>query len=504
MPTDSFGTRRESFQGFRCSPQPVTIHRLVGRRSVANVTVPRIEIPRSTRYSCVTSSGRITHIRKHDIPLFTGNKHGVACRSGHELLLRHAIERSGRSVQSLIAPPPLPPAVRIELAALLPDPAVIQFVGSNEQGLIWYNLNRVDLAWVIRQLVQSWPEHRFLIIALTRGEAQELCYALGGRANGVKLYLDSTLSDRNTRIAITLPSRMGSAPLDAADIIIFLNAMTTTHKGAEWVLHGVNKQRVYGFLPRDEAPSKYEWARLTAVFGFDSVMAPAHGITHCKVRVVRVSIDGGPRPPAQASTLDLKRQGIWAHPLRNRWIARLARRLSAGQHGHERSLVQAGLDDKPQRVLVVVEGLDHALALTSTLKNWPILAEADANTDGIDAHNKRQIVSPDAFLGGDTAHAICTMSALPHIKMENWDVLIRCDAGIGGLELDLNYILEMLPKSACSLVVVDFADRHHPELRRRSRSRLDAYIRAEWEIVGMDPADVALQRLGCTLARRAR
>ena len=82
------------------------------------------------------------------------------------------------------------------------------------------------------------------------------------------------------------------------------------------------------------------------------------------------------------------------------------------------------------------------------------------------------------------------------------DVLVRADAGIGlppGLRPEHLFVHQLGPE----LIVIDVADRHHPELRRAARRRERAYHAEGWA-VGPHPCMDALRAFEATRPGRAR
>jgi hypothetical protein len=78
------------------------------------------------------------------------------------------------------------------------------------------------------------------------------------------------------------------------------------------------------------------------------------------------------------------------------------------------------------------------------------------------------------------------------------DVLVRADGGVGLPALGSMELTEPNSEPVRLLLVVDVDDRHHPVLRRRSRSRREAYDRRGWFAPGVEPVQARVNEFLAT------
>jgi hypothetical protein len=211
----------------------------------------------------------------------------------------------------------------------------------------------------------------------------------------------------------------------------------------------------------------------TELFGPEEMKIPAHGWVERQVEVVPVRFKGG-KACWDRRAVTRKRCDLWHHRLRNRLIGRLARSLAAGDRA-DLSACIPGLENipafpLPARVVVVVEGEEHADALKAKLPDWPV----------------------DAPAAGRLVGQILTFDGLRSRTLEDVDVIVRADAGTGLLPLGPFAVATPSYRVSRSLFVVDVIDDNHPELRQAVNQRTKAYLDAGWRPATCDAVDVAL------------
>jgi hypothetical protein len=179
-------------------------------------------------------------------------------------------------------------------------------------------------------------------------------------------------------------------------------------------------------------------------------------------------------------------EGVGRHFARHRRLARLARLLIKGDRATLAAsfpaVAAAAELPLPAAVLIVTADVEQARVLARRLRGWPIITAADAYVESRlrFAHVSGELVTFDALRG------------LPYVDA---DVLIRADGGTGALPLAPAALETASGWPSKPLLVVDVDDRHHPELRRRSRARQRAYRDLGWLPVGQDQVDVALDTI---------
>jgi hypothetical protein len=153
--------------------------------------------------------------------------------------------------------------------------------------------------------------------------------------------------------------------------------------------------------------------------------------------------------PPDATLLALARTAIWHNGHWNRLIAGLARALVAGEHQKLRHwspvLAQAVAKLSDPRVVVLVENVEHALALLPRLPGWSLLT-GEVNTQGLNQAARNALKQAQPRIG-QNSRLITTLAALPHLDLAQADVLVRADAGCSELPLTPLLLRRALPKS---------------------------------------------------------
>jgi hypothetical protein len=91
-------------------------------------------------------------------------------------------------------------------------------------------------------------------------------------------------------------------------------------------------------------------------------------------------------------------------------------------------------------------------------------------------------------------YAIATAAALGIVNLARVGTLIRASGGVGLPPLAKGDLAVYGSAAVGRLVLVDFADRHHPLLRRQSRLRHQAYVERGWFGAGVDPMEARVER----------
>jgi hypothetical protein len=87
---------------------------------------------------------------------------------------------------------------------------------------------------------------------------------------------------------------------------------------------------------------------------------------------------------------------------------------------------------------------------------------------------------------------------LANLDLSCAGVLVRADGGVGPPPLAPAQLIEPDDGPARPLLLLDFDDRHHPELRRRTRLRREAYAERGWLAPGVDPVRARVERFLAT------
>jgi hypothetical protein len=219
------------------------------------------------------------------------------------------------------------------------------------------------------------------------------------------------------------------------------------------------------------------------------------------VEVAQYVIRRGVRLPPAAGLVAVKQHGLWHHEVRNRLVARAARLLRDGYQGPQgesadisfaKLTFDEGLPDSgfpgeaPGRVVVLVEGVEHGLALARHLPGWPLVA-AHACEDGLSADQVQAVREGRAARRSLPAGAVVTAAALQDLGLDDVAVVVRADGGTG-LPFTPGQLVRANASPTRRLLLLDVEDRHHPLLRRWARQRHNAYRECGWFAPGVDPA----------------
>jgi len=144
-------------------------------------------------------------------------------------------------------------------------------------------------------------------------------------------------------------------------------------------------------------------------------------------------------------------------------------------------------------VWLIVDDVEHALALKDCLRDWRIGTGLSINVGGLTCDQRRQVMAGRSPFLTSPGPCIVTGAGMEEADLSQVDVLIRADGGTG-LPPITHEQLAQAHTDCRPLLIVDFQDRHHPELRRRSRQRRPAYARRGWFPVGVEPAQARVNQ----------
>jgi hypothetical protein len=368
-----------------------------------------------------------------------------------------------------------------------------------------------DLAVMIGR---AWPSLRLVVGVARVDEARGLADALRGAGVHAALASHRHIPREDARVVVSTYGQLGRASIGIHDLDFLILADAVEALGIRprefldptyWA-GSVRVPRVIGMVPtgRRLAPSdRIGLIELCGPYAYDlaALGMVARPVTYsmtkvCGGRIVSTlrqfgrrrrrpgqHVERGQQPISDPSVVDLLRAGIWRHPIRNRRLTRLARLVEAG----DRATLAADFPDVaavddlqlPAAVAVVVHGREHAHVLAARLPGWSVIDRGPAQAPGTNSEDRARGV-------------IVTLDGLRDLLAFDAGVIIRADGGTGGLTLPPASMVGPPAVPPRPLLVVDCADRHHPELRRRARARQAAYRDAGWLLAGQDEVDVAL------------
>jgi hypothetical protein len=225
--------------------------------------------------------------------------------------------------------------------------------------------------------------------------------------------------------------------------------------------------RFFGLLGDRVVLNSNERLLLEVIFG-DTILGTP--LPRPFVAFQRVSI---PLRCSADNVLDWKREAIWDNVTRNREVAEFAKAVAGAtclttrpMPSNIARLVAEQTGDQ-RRVCLLVEGLDHARHLAGLLPDWPII---DLNLVQGPWMSLLSSLQPPGLHGRG---CIVTYSAIDSSKVSFGNILIRADAGTGGLDPDC---------SAAPKVIIDLVDLGSSQLESRFRKRLAAYHAVGMEV----------------------
>jgi len=365
-----------------------------------------------------------------------------------------------------------------------------------------------DPAWLIAQIALAFPDASIVIAVARIDDARRLFERLHRWLPDSELSLMTGKSKavvETNRVLVATYISLGDGAARTAHRNIFIagHAIEVLSKKGKRALDEASNARFVGLLPLDEELAPRDEDEMRGYFGFVEVEVPGHGQCPLAVDLALEPMAGGPRIPHEIDDLQLMRKGIWQNPVRNRCIAKLAKDLPGGSQlalGKRFPTVAKAVEGiESPRTAVIGANIEQALALANQLPGWAIARARDGETRGLRRRDRDLLDQARPGLGR-TNKLIVTVAAIELLALAQIDVLIRADGGVGATPFAAAQ-LAIDGRSDHRLLLVDFADRHNPELRRRSRQRRDAYTARGWFAPGADPVS---ERVKLFLARRPR
>lgn len=378
------------------------------------------------------------------------------------------------------------------------DPGLLEFIRGCEHGVVMYGKGRVEPARLVAQIGLAFPTATVAVAAATNGEVEKVSGQIRRWLPGVATATaDRCPADVGPVVVATYYGLAhAQVEVEKRDIVIALDARQAIGDRGMLALSAARRARLFGLLPLGATLAPWDRDRITCVFGLEELAIPRHGYKERAVGVACLPITGGPGLPGNMSLVDLKRRGIWGHPVRNRRIARLAEAMKTGNRdwmvNHASAVATYSNRLGLHGVRVVVETVEHALALAAVMPGWPILTGRHVAEQGLSGGQRRLLAERRA--GSVWAdHGIVTAGGLEELDLSAVDGVIWAGAGLGPAPLPERG-LECRQGEEQPLLLVDFADRHHPVLRRWARSRQRAYIEQGWFPAGMDALVARVKR----------
>lgn len=442
-------------------------------RLVPNPTRPRIPEPLFNLDRKILQSDGDAESAKRTV--------GVVLPAGLFEPVCHVLE-SGYDIQVQKKPVDLQEVARSAYRrSAVQDPAMLEFVRTNSRGIVRIGQG-VDAAVLCAQVAKAWPQMKMAVVGCRKKTVAHAAHVLKDAVSDLHVtHVSDYRPDCISRVTVTTFSEQGSVNLNERELILVLDPVELFGRRSRIVLDCSPTARLIGFLPRDPKMSRRDADLVGAYFGFDRLDVPKHGNIAREVIVVRSSVRGGPRIDVGDDVLELKRRGIWRNPMRNRRIAKLVQLLRQRQQQQlDRrfpSVAHVVRSRQIRTITVLVENVEHAETLHALLPDASIATAFE-----------RTVATGGA--GRDVAVQIATATAFARVDPRNAEVVIRADGcpGLGHLAViahtGVTAHTSDSARRCCPLVIVDVADRTHPELRRWAKRRLDAYCDAGFTVEG--------------------
>ncbi|HEY7153223.1 MAG TPA: hypothetical protein VH575_04610 [Gemmataceae bacterium] len=358
-------------------------------------------------------------------------------RGGLEPVVRTLLTREGYKLEIIgrpLAPLPPPDPDRLKPWDVLDHP-LLDGVRHQERALIRYAAHQVDAVHLIAQVALAWPAQKMAVVATRIDQGRQVRDRL--RAYGINAVAVNSENQPPEvgPVVVCTPAGLSHLPVNVAwlDIVLVLDAWEITSKlGMECIGHAW-WARLFGLLEEGARPAPLERDFLTALFGFHEVVIPRHGSRERIVQVLRYPIRGGMILPAKQDVLAAKRRGLWHHDVRNRHIAKMVRSFREGRH----DIVQKMFPEADARltgsfspdVVVLVENVEHALALSRRLPDWPVLTGLEVCKEGLPAEQATRFRPISPFGEARPLYAIVTSTAIGTLDLTHVGVLVRADGG---------------------------------------------------------------------------
>jgi hypothetical protein len=226
-----------------------------------------------------------------------------------------------------------------------------------------------------------------------------------------------------------------------------------------------------------------------AAFGLETITIPAHGYQEVTPGVVWVPFRWQDSRIQADHVLAVKQSLVWHHHTRNRWIAKLAKNLVAGDSATLTSdfpdVAGALPGDHPRRVIVLVDGLEHAVAIADRLPRWPIIA-GDTNERYLTGQQRRILTERRGLWNMGTS-MIVTAAGADSLEISGDTTTVVIWASAGRHLPPLPAAWRLVPAGeARNLLIIDIDDRGHSMLAEWTLRRKKAYGQAEWLPPGTD------------------
>ena len=368
------------------------------------------------------------------------------------------------------------------------DQRMLDLLRHHERSLVYYGQSIVPL-WFVAQAALAYPTLSIAVATATLEEAQHAAKKMRRWLPGQVTQLRSDRMPRDVkRIVVGNYEALLNSCMDLHQrgLLIVLDAVVFLGKRGMDVLNAAEQARLLGFLPLGQQVAPRDANQIRAFFGFQECHVPLHGRYPLPVDVVfEDDVRRGRRADTDEDTLRCNL--IWHHVGYNRRIGRLARALQIGDEAMLANfprVAKAIRHGRTDRLAILVDNLEHGIDLAKRLPDWKLATGSYVNTGGLNQRDQALLRKRTNWTWGTPT--IFTTAAADQINPQLLDVLIRADAGTGLPPFNEDK-LALHQSVNHRLLLVDFDDRRHHQLRRWTTLRRQAYRRAGWYSPGADP-----------------
>ncbi|MFL5329221.1 MAG: hypothetical protein ACJ8C4_09915 [Gemmataceae bacterium] len=381
----------------------------------------------------------------------------------------------------------------------LSDRTLLEFVREHDRGLIWHDPVEVSPADLIREIAIAWPDRSIIATATRKAHMRQLRSQLASllaEKLEISPWTHPPYFAPRAVVATYAYSTASSADIERRDIYLAMNPteLFATDQSRRSFL-SARQARIYGFLPCGTKLSPALDERLRSLFGHDEICIHRHGFRDRTRTAVFLNVVGGSKPAPDCANVQLKREGIWHHALRNRRIVKLVRLLTANDMNRVRtefpdlgSIEGSHFQD---RIALVVEGIEHALALGRHLPDAGLFCGGAVTEAGLSTADRELLRLMQNRALSWPRLAIATFGGLAALPFAG--TLIRADGGTDLLPVSPLQVIQP-NDSESGVVLIDFDDHHDRRLLAHSHSRKVAYRESGWNILGTDRDHSTLAR----------
>ncbi len=367
-------------------------------------------------------------------------------------------------------------------------PGYLEFLDSHRSGLIQVGPN-VSVAEMVVGTCLSWPSKRSIVLASKRRQLK----AFERSCRRVCSEWDIAIERRKCSDEDEVRGQLHTCTwIDAADtdfahydIAFVLDAVDIAHdRGQTALCQSDAKFRLFGFLRAEQRLSPRQWDLIHAALGPASVLElPSPRSQAAWVQTAMISVNPPPIDPATSET-KMHRRGCWKNYQRNRRIAKLTRAVTMGDAiGVEGKPAIApwmqATGNRPQRVTVCAANLEHALALLRLMPGAHLATSLDdADLDDLAPEDRALVRERPATF----ASRLTVTDGTRWWSSDYTDCIIWAASGPG---IGNGPALLSRGQTRRRVLVIDFYDRHHDQLRDWSRQRRRIYESRGWFPVDM-------------------